>query len=84
MDYAEFWVLETAVEAGIPFSRLIGPRASIEAQWNKPYHNLPRSSMLNLLDGLTRNGDIVAGDGDKKFTPSRKQIDEWLVYDHPL
>ncbi len=39
--------------------------------------------MLNLLDGLARNGDIVAGSGETKFTPSRLQIDEWLVYDHP-
>jgi hypothetical protein len=84
MDYAEFWVLETAVEWGVPFSRVVGPRAAIAAQWNKPYHDLPRTDMLNLLDGLARNGDIVAGeDFQTRFTPSRKQIDEWLIYGDP-
>jgi len=92
MKYAEFWILETAVKFGVPFSRIVGPRDGIEAQWNKPYHNLSRSDMLNLLDRLARDGDIVAtddgdivatDDGDSEFIPDRQQIESWLVYDHP-
>lgn len=84
MDYAEFWILETAVEAGAPFRLIHGPRAAIEAQWNKAYHHLSRPELLDLLDRLARDGDIVASDGgDACFRPTREQIDSWLVFDKP-
>jgi len=84
MEYGEFWILETAVWGGVPFCCIVGRQSEIEARWNKPYHHLSRAEALDLLDRLARDGDIVASDdSDTEFTPSRQQVDSWLVYAHP-
>ena len=81
MNYAEFWILETAVEYGVPLSLIHGPIASVEAQWNKPFHGQTRDELITSLVALVDQGDIVVADEIRDVCLStHSEIDECLQW----
>jgi hypothetical protein len=84
MNFAEFWILESAIEFRIPLSRLVGPPADAQCLWNKPYHGCSRTEMTDLLTGLLAEGDIVVSVGEEEVqNPTRAQIHDWLSWRRP-
>jgi hypothetical protein len=59
MDYAEFWILETAVEFRVPFRHIAGTERHLWNTWNKRPHGLDRAALLDLVERLFACDDIV-------------------------
>jgi len=77
MQYGEFWILETAVDWHVPFCYVDGPREFLQAQWNKPWHAMPRSTLLNTFERLQLSREIAVWDenGDE-MTLTRAELND--------
>ncbi len=76
LSRAEYWILETAVQFGVPLCYLGANKVSIEAQFNKPGHGLDNSELASCLHNLFSVGAIEARrrDDELAFMPTREQI----------
>lgn len=82
---AEYWLLETAVEGGIPLQFLdpdgYSAKFTIEHMFNKPGHGLDRLQLLDCLDGLFAAG-LVEGEFSRAgaaVVPSKDVIRQAIV-----
>lgn len=58
MEYGEFWILESALTACVPFRFVYGPRKFLESQWNKPWHALRLPLLLDTFERLLLSCEI--------------------------
>lgn len=58
MDFAEYWVLETAVRSCISLVTIAGGDTYLSFQWNKPSHGLSDADLVQLLERLLDAGYI--------------------------
>jgi hypothetical protein len=77
---AEYWLLETAIEAAIPLMFLeaegYSQNSSIEQMFNKPGHGIDRPEMIECLEGLLAEGLIEGwiGSEQRTFVPTKNEI----------
>lgn len=58
MDFAEFWVLDTAVESCISLRTISGGDHYLRFQWNKPPHGLVHERLVQLMVRLADTGYV--------------------------
>jgi hypothetical protein len=58
MDFAEFWVLETAVRSCISLETIGGGDRYLRFQWNKPPHGLSHAELVGLMERLLDAGYV--------------------------
>jgi hypothetical protein len=58
MDFAEFWVLDTAVESCISLRTISGGDRYLRFQWNKPPHGLVHERLVQLMVRLADTGYV--------------------------
>jgi hypothetical protein len=60
MNYGEYWLLETAVECGVPLPLAYGWPDNMREFWNKPFHGMRRDETADTFLRLFADGDIYA------------------------
>ncbi len=84
MNWATYWLLDTAAVNLVPLSRVHGPARSIVAQWNKRFHGLSRDDCVDRTMSLFESGDIFLELAGRIVpAPNRHLIDRGMHYGRP-
>ena len=75
MEYGEFWILEGAVDCHVALRFVDGPRKFLEGHWNRAWHALDRTGVLDLLERLqAANAIVVLDEDDQPIVLSRDEF----------
>lgn len=79
MDKAEYWLIDSVVEARYPLFWLMMNADDLEAAYNRPGHNMNFIELVNVLSDLVCKGDLVLhqmeqGESHLIPHPSREDI----------